>query len=314
MKIVIAQEEGVVRGMLETTLPKWDHEVLTASDGAHAWQELQKRDGPRLAILDRTLPGMDGLEICREARRHTELPYVYILLMLAKGQEQDMLEGMKAGADDFLMKPLDLNELMIRLRLAKRVLELQEELQSAHAAIGYQTTHDPLTGFANRASILDTLLRELARVRREGSHVGLILTEIDNFKNINETYGHLAGDAVLREAARRVRPIVRPYDTVGRYGGEEFLIIVPGCDASNALGQAERVRNAIGGQSMDISEWGKFASAQEGKLQVTLSLGVAAGDKLKEVEPFLRAVEAALARAQQAGHNRAELAKSEDFK
>jgi diguanylate cyclase (GGDEF)-like protein len=314
MKIVIAQEEGVVRGMLETTLPKWDHEVLTASDGAHAWQELQKLDGPRLAILDRTLPGMDGLEICREARRHTELPYVYILLMLAKGQEQDMLEGMKAGADDFLMKPLDLNELMIRLRLAKRVLELQEELQSAHAAIGYQTTHDPLTGFANRASILDTLLRELARVRREGSHVGLILTEIDNFKNINETYGHLAGDAVLREAARRVRSIVRPYDTVGRYGGEEFLIIVPGCDASNALGQAERARNAIGGQSMDISEWGKFASAQEGKIQVTLSLGVAAGDKLKEVEPFLRAAEAALARAQQAGHNRTELAKSEDFK
>lgn len=314
MKIVIAQEEGVVRGMLETTLPKWDHEVLTASDGAHAWQELQKLDGPRLAILDRTLPGMDGLEICREARRHTELPYVYILLMLAKGQEQDMLEGMKAGADDFLMKPLDLNELMIRLRLAKRVLELQEELQSAHAAIGYQTTHDPLTGFANRASILETLLRELARVRREGSHVGLILTEIDNFKNINETYGHLAGDAVLREAARRVRSIVRPYDTVGRYGGEEFLIIVPGCDASNALGQAERVRNAIGGQSMDISEWGKFASAQEGKIQVTLSLGVAAADKLKEVESFLRAVEAALARAQQAGHNRTELAKSEDFK
>jgi len=314
MKIVIAQEEGVVRGMLETTLPKWDHEVLTASDGAHAWQELQKLDGPRLAILDRTLPGMDGLEICREARRHTELPYVYILLMLAKGQEQDMLEGMKAGADDFLMKPLDLNELMIRLRLAKRVLELQEELQSAHAAIGYQTTHDPLTGFANRASILETLLRELARVRREGSHVGLILTEIDNFKNINETYGHLAGDAVLREAARRVRPIVRPYDTVGRYGGEEFLIIVPGCDAAHALSQAERVRNAIGGQSMDISEWGKFASAQEGKIQVTLSLGVAAGDKLIEVESFLRAVEAALARAQQAGHNRTELAKSEDFK
>jgi len=314
MKIVIAQEEGVVRGMLETTLPKWGHEVFTASDGAHAWQELRKGDGPRLAILDRTLPGMDGLEICREARRHTELPYVYILLMLAKGQEQDMLEGMKAGADDFLLKPLDLNELMIRLRLAKRVLELQEQLQSAHAAIGYQTTHDPLTGLANRASILDTLLRELARVRREGSHVGLILAEIDNFKNINETYGHLAGDAVLREAARRLRSIVRPYDTAGRYGAEEFLIVAPGCDAANALSQAERIRNAIGGQSMDISEWGKFASAQEGKIQVTLSVGVAAGDKLKKVEPFLLAVAAALARAQKAGHNRTELATPEDFK
>jgi diguanylate cyclase (GGDEF)-like protein len=314
MKIVIAEEESVVRSMLETTLPKWGYEVVTASDGAHAWQELQKGDGTRLAILDRTLPGMDGLEICRQARRRIELPYIYILLLLAKGQEQDMLEGMKAGADDILLKPLDLNELMIRLRLAKRVLELQEQLQSAHAAIGYQTTHDPLTGLANRASILDTLLRELARVRREGSHVGLILAEIDNFKHINETHGHLAGDAVLREAARRLRATVRPYDNAGRYGAEEFLIVAPGCDAANALSQAERIRTAMGGQSMDISEWGKFASAQEGKIHVTLSLGVATGDKLKETEPLLRAVEAARARAQKAGRNRIELAKPEDFK
>jgi two-component system cell cycle response regulator len=314
MKILIAQEEEVWRGMLETTLAKWGHEVIATSDGSQAWQELQKEGAPKLAILDRALPGMDGLAVAREVRNHTELPYVYILLTMAKGQQQEVVEGMKAGADDFLVKPVSADELMIRVRIAKRILELEEELRSAHEAIGYQTTHDPLTGLWNRTAILDTLLRELARVRREGSQVGLILAEVDHFKNINDTFGHQVGDAVLREAARRMRSIVRPYDTVGRYGGEEFLIIVPGCDAKNALNQAERLRTSLAGESMDISEWGKFTSVKDGKIQVTLSLGVAAGEKMKETEPFLHAVEAALGRATQAGHNRAELAGEADFK
>jgi two-component system cell cycle response regulator len=314
MKILIAQEEEVVRGMLEATLAKWGHEIIATSDGGQAWKELQKEGAPRLAILDRTMPGMEGMAVCREVRKRTETPYVYILLTMAQGQEQEMLEGMKAGVDDYLTKPVNADQLMIRVRIARRILELQEELRNAHEAIGYQTTHDPLTGMWNRTAILDGLLRELARVRREGSHVGLILAEVDHFKSINDTYGHQVGDAVLREAARRIRSIVRPYDTVGRYGGEEFLIIVPGCDTKNALAQAERLRTSLTGESMDISEWGKFTSAKEGKLQVTLSLGVAAAEKMKETEPLLHAVEAALARARTAGHNRAEVATEADFK
>jgi diguanylate cyclase (GGDEF)-like protein len=314
MKILIAQEEEVWRGMLETTLAMWGHEVIATSDGAQAWQELQKEGAPKLAILDRTLPGMDGLAVSREVRNHTELPYVYLLLTMAKGQQQEIVEGMKAGADDFLVRPVSADELMIRVRIAKRVLELEGELRSAHEAIGYQTTHDPLTGLWNRTAILDALLRELARVQRQGSQVALILAEVDHFKTINDTYGHQVGDAVLREAARRIRSIVRPYDTVGRYGGEEFLVIVPGCDAKNALSYAERLRTSLAGEGMDISEWGKFSAAQEGKIQVTLSLGVAAAEKIKEAEPFLHAVEAARARAKKGGHNRAEVATKEDFK
>ncbi len=314
MKILIAQEEEVWRGMLETTLAMWGHEVIATSDGAQAWQELQKEGAPKLAILDRTLPGMDGLAVSREVRNRTELPYIFILLTMAKGQQQEIVEGMKAGADDFLVKPVSADELMIRVRIAKRILEFQEELRSAHEAIGYQTTHDPLTGLWNRTAILDALPRELARAQREGSHVALILAEVDHFKNINDTYGHQVGDAVLREAARRIRSIVRPYDTVGRYGGEEFLVIVPGCDANNVLSHAERLRTSLAGESMDISEWGKFTSAKEGKILVTLSLGVAAAEKMKETEPFLHAVEAALGRAQKAGHNRTEVAAQADFK
>jgi diguanylate cyclase (GGDEF)-like protein len=314
MKILVAQAEDLSRNMLETTLAKWGHEVDAVSEGTQAWQALQKAGAARLAILDQPLPGMDGLAVCRELRNRPELPYIYVLLTLARGQEQEIVEGMKAGADDFLTKPITADDLMVRVRLAKRVLELQEELRYAHEAIGYQTTHDPLTGLWNRTAILDTLLRELARVRREGSHVGVILAEVDHFKNINDSYGHQVGDAVLREATRRIRSIVRPYDTVGRYGGEEFLIIVPGCDAKNALAQAERLRTSLAGERMDISEWGKFTSAKEGKIQITLSLGVAAAEKQKEIEPLLHAVEAALARAKQGGHNRAEVATEADFK
>lgn len=314
MRILIAQEDESSRGMLESMLANWGHDVIGSVDGATAWQELQKESAPRLAILDRKMPGLDGLEVCREVRKRTDTPYVYLLLMTAKGQEQEMLEGLQAGADDFLTKPLNTDDLMIRLRVAKRILELQEELRRAHAAISYQTRHDPLTGLSNRAAILDALGRELARVRREAGRIAVILAEVDHLKTINETYGHPAGDAVLREAARRIRAMVRPYDTVGRYGGEEFLVIVPSCDANNALSHAERLRSSLAAESMDISEWGKFASPKEGKIRITFSVGVAAAEQVKGSELLLRAVEVALARAKKGGHNRVELAKEEDFR
>jgi two-component system cell cycle response regulator len=308
MKILIAQGDELSRNLLRTTLGYWGNEVVVTEDGTQAWQELQKPGGPRVAVLDRNLTGLDGLEVCRRVRQLAAESYVYLFLTTTQGHEQEITEGMQAGADDFLAKPLNADELMVRLRIGKRILGLQDELRQAQGAIRYQTTHDPLTGLVNRAAVVDTLQRELARVRREGSHIGIILAEVDRFKEINETYGHAAGDAVLREAARRIRSMVRPYDTVGRYGGEEFLVIVPGCDVQPALNQAERLRAALAGQNLDVAEWGKFASAQDGKIGVTLSLGVATADKTTDAEPLLRAAEGALARAKQAGRNRVELA------
>jgi diguanylate cyclase (GGDEF)-like protein len=202
---------------------------------------------------------------------------------------------------------------MIRLRIAKRILDLQEELKRSHEAIGYQTTHDPLTGLANRAEVVDTLRREMARVRRDGSHMAIILGEVDSFKDINDRHGYTAGDAVLRETARRIRSVVRPYDTIGRYGGEEFLVVAPGCDAKAALTQADRLRATVAQGGMDLSEWGKFSAGQSGRIPVTLSLGLAVGDKVTEPQIFLRAVETALRRAKKAGKNRVDTAKETDF-
>ena len=308
MNILIAQDDKSNSQSLEATLTKWGHEVVMVPDGPAALQALQKEAAPRLAVLGSTLPGMDAFQVCRTVRKRTEGPYVYFIVTVAKGREQDIIEGIRAGADDFLLTPLNPDELMTRLRVGKRILEMQGDLQRAHEAISYQTTHDPMTGLWNRTAILDALRRELARVAREKSPVGVIVAEIDHFKNINETHGHMAGDAVLRETSRRIRSSVRPYDTVGRYGAQEFLVIVPGCDAPNAQNHAERLRSGVSREPIDIAEWGKFASGEEGKITVTMCVGVAAGDKVKDAETLLQAGEAALARARAQGNDHVELA------
>jgi len=313
MRILIAQEDELSRNLLRTTLGYWGNEVIVTSDGTQAWEELGKPGGPRLAILEKKLAGLDGMEICRNVRARASEDYIYLFLATPLGHAQEITEGIQAGADDFLTKPINADELMVRLRIGKRFLEMEDELRKAQGAIRYQTSHDPLTGLVNRPAVIDALKRELARARREGSPIGILLAEVDHLKEVNDMHGHAAGDAVLREAARRIRALVRPYDTVGRYGGEEFLVIVPGCDDKSSLSQGERLRAVVAGESMDLSEWGSYSSAQEGKFRVTLSLGVATADRANEAEPLLRAAESALARAKQAGHDRVELATNQDL-
>jgi two-component system cell cycle response regulator len=313
MKILVAQEDEPSRATLEAALAELGHAALAARDGLEALHLLREPDAPRLAILDRKLAALDGIAVCREVRINTVLPYTYLLLTCTKGQDRELGEGMKAGADDVLPKPFTAGELAIRLHLGRRILESQEGLQKAQAAIGYQTTHDPLTGLVNRSAILDTLQRELARAAREGTRMALILVGVDRFKQINETYGLAAGDAVLRETARLIRAIIRPYDSVGRYGGEEFLVIVPGSDAQSARSQAERMRSAVAGPGMDLSQWGKFSRGGTDRVHVTLSVGIAAGEKVKRPEPLLRAAEAALARAKTAGPDHIETATEADL-
>jgi len=306
MKILVAQTEMVAREMLETLLERWGHQVVLAETGTQALARLNAQGGPDLAIVEKDLDGQSGLEICEYVRAKSESPYVYILYVLGEEGEKGVMEAIQAGADDFLSRPLDADEIMLRLRGAKRVLDLQEDVKRAQDAIRYQTTHDPLTGLVNRTEVIATVGREVSRMRREKTLVGVILAGIDGLKGINDTYGHAAGDAVLRETVRRTRSVVRPYDTLGRYTGEEILVVVPGCDSKAAMTQADRLRAAVAQGGMDISEWGKFSGSKDGKLQVTLSLGVAEGRADVEAGALLREVEAALMRAKRAGQNRVE--------
>lgn len=300
MKVLIAEDDVVSRRVLEATLVKWGYQVVACVDGSEAWQVLQGGDAPQLVVLDWMMPGMDGVQLCREIRKRAEAPYIYILLLTAKSQRQDIILGLEAGADDYLTKPFDSHELKVRLRAGSRILDLQAELISARDSLRFQATHDTLTGLWNRAAILDILNRELARNRRSGSQLGVVMVDVDHFKTINDTHGHLAGDVVLREIARRMRASMRSYDEIGRYGGEEFLVVAPGCAAPDTLKLAERLRSCIGGEAIALA--GRT-------ITVAGSLGVASSSAWQEAgeDWLLRAADAALYLAKQRGRNRVEL-------
>jgi PleD family two-component response regulator len=234
--------------LLDATLRKWGYEVVVACDGVEAWKVLSEDDAPRLAILDWVMPGMTGPEVCRNVRElaRDKENYTYILLLTSKSLKEDLIEGLEAGADDYITKPFDQHELKVRLRAGTRIIDLQRELIEAREELRDQATRDFLTRIWNRSSVLDTLHRELDRGKRDNKPVGVVLADLDHFKLVNDTYGHFAGDAVLREFARRMQISMRSYDTIGRYGGEEFLIILPGCDQPCTSGQAERLSVVYG--------------------------------------------------------------------
>jgi two-component system cell cycle response regulator len=303
MKILIADDDLSFRLWLERTLARWGYDAVPVADGREAWQRLQEEDGPRLALLDWMMPGLEGLQICREVRKRGSTPYVYLILVTARANQQDLVGGLEAGADDYLIKPVDVHELQARLHTARRILDLQEQLLAAHEVLRHQATHDPLTGLWNRTVILDRLDRELARSRREGKAVGVLMVDVDHFKVVNDTHGHPAGDAALREIGRRLVAGIRPYDTVGRYGGEEFLLVMPECDATVLAQLAERLRLAIAVTPLNLVE---------GLIGITISVGGAASGLADgtDVASLVRAADAALYRAKRAGRNRVELASS----
>jgi diguanylate cyclase (GGDEF)-like protein len=267
MRILIADDSIVSRHLLDATLRRWSYEVVVACDGTEAWNALQAENPPRLAILDWVMPGLTGPEVCKRVREHTrnkEQDYTYIVLLSSKSQREDLIEGMESGADDYLTKPFDQHELKVRLRAGIRIIDLQRELVSAREELREQATKDFLTRIWNRSSILDILQRELTRAAREQRSVGVVLADLDHFKTVNDTYGHFAGDAVLREFTRRMTAAMRSYDSIGRYGGEEFLVILPGCDEACTINQAERMRAALACEPMQINDTQHMVTASFG--------------------------------------------------
>jgi two-component system, cell cycle response regulator len=297
--VLIAEDDPVFRHLLESWLRQWNYRVVAVDNGRDAWKVLQREDSPQMAILDWIMPGVDGVELCRRIRSNVSVPYRYVLLVTAKDKPHDVVAGLDAGADDYLTKPFDVEEFRGRVRAGKRVLELQEALLHAHQALQFQAEHDPLTCLWNRGAIFKVLEREAQRSRRTGEALGVIMADLDHFKEINDTHGHLVGDAVLHEVGCRLATAVRSYDWVGRYGGEEFLIIVPGCDAAGLDASAERLRQAV---SESPFETGK------GSLAVTLSVGVVSAKprKLETLDcvALLRAADKALYAAKANGRNR----------
>jgi two-component system cell cycle response regulator len=195
-RVLVADDDAMFRKILQTWLEDWGYQVTVAENGAKAWSILQKELPPQLLILDWIMPDITGVEVCRRVREQNRAPYQYILLATANDAKQDLVRGMEAGADDYLTKPFDKRELQARLRAANRILTLQNDSIQTHEELLFHATHDSLTGVWNRRAILETLHRELERAARSDEAVGVLLIDVDHFKMINDTHGHLIGDDV----------------------------------------------------------------------------------------------------------------------
>jgi two-component system cell cycle response regulator len=292
MKILIAEDDPVSRRVLEANLVEWGYDVMIASDGSEAWELLQKPDAPNLVISDWMMPHMDGLELCRRIRQMEKSGYIYFIILTAKGRKEDIIEGLEAGADDFLIKPFDRQELKYRAKIGERIINLEFRILEL-------ANTDALTGVLNRRAFMERMEQEIHRSLREGVPFSLILTDIDYFKRVNDRHGHQVGDLVLQRFTERLSESSRPYDFVGRYGGEEFVVCLPGADISQAGSVAERMRRRV--EEMRIT----LPDSQQ-SIRITGSFGVAsfrAGSE-ETVDLITGRADDTMYRAKREGRNR----------
>ena len=245
MRILIAEDDAVSRRILESYLKKWGHDVVVTKDGAEAWEQLNRDDAPRLAVLDWMMPELDGVQVCQRVRARANAPFTYLLLLTAKSETDDIVTALDSGADDYLTKPYNASELRSRIGAGERIVRLNEDLEKANAELMHLSQMDFLTQTFNRSAIVGRLNEELSRAARTNAPLAVFMLDIDYFKNVNDTYGHGAGDCVLIEVAHRLKEQCRVYDAMGRYGGEEFVVLAPGPKLDEIANVGERLRAAI---------------------------------------------------------------------
>ena len=301
MKILIADDEALSRRLLEKTLERAGYEVIAVENGRAAVRQLCQADGPRLALLDWVMPELDGPGVCREVRRQQDESYVYMVLLTSKESKEDIVAGLESGSDDYLTKPFNVDELKARLRTGERILHLEGRLVEAREMMRFKATHDALTSIWNRGVIMDLLGRELMRSQRESGCTIVLLGDVDHFKSVNDTHGHLVGDEVLQEIARRLLLSIRSYDFVGRYGGEEFLLVLNNCKPQFAEARAEDIRKIVSSRPIQTLA---------GPLNITMSFGLLLSDMwgVRPVEELMHEVDAALYAAKAGGRNCVRLA------
>lgn len=291
MRILIAEDQPTSALFLLRTLERMGHEVDVAHDGLQAWEVLQRGLTPVL-ISDWMMPRMDGLELCRRVRSRAANSYTYVILLTSKDRREDRLEGLRAGADDFLTKPPDADELAVRLGVASRILSVHEALARQNARLAELATVDELTGVKNRRRFREDLDMFFALWARQETPFSLVMLDVDHFKQYNDAFGHPAGDDVLRTVAGLLREGTRQQDVVARYGGEEFVVLLPSTTADDALNMAERLRERIEQSSWSLRN-------------VTVSAGVSTtAPDITSSSSLVVAADQALYRSKRFGRNR----------
>jgi diguanylate cyclase (GGDEF)-like protein len=296
IKVLIAEDDPVCRKILLKNLHNWGYQTLLAKNGKEAWKALQK-SGQRIALLDWLMPKITGVELCRRIRKISKPKYTYLILLTAKNKPQDVIQGLQAGADDYMTKPVNFLELQARLQTGRRIIQLEDHLLETQKRLYELSMRDNLTALSNRATILRFLEEELEQGGREKSPTSAIMLDVDELKMINDTYGHLAGDAVLRSVADSLTRNIRIYDKIGRYGGDEILIVLPNCTLKSARKIAERLRAACAKKKIRVAG---------GRIFATVSLGCASAEPKHQlsVDRLIWTCDQALYQAKRWGRNR----------
>jgi two-component system chemotaxis response regulator CheY len=300
MRILVADDSGVSRHVICSFLRAAGHDVITAESGTEALEALRSDTGISLALVDWMMPGLDGIEVCRQLRAIPDRAYTYMISVTTRRETQDIVCALEAGFDDFLTKPVQPAELNARLLVGSRIIDLQEKLIQTCKLSQFKAAHDWLTGLWNRGAILEFLSAQLAMAARHSNNLALIMVDVDHFKKINDTFGHVVGDSVLIHVARLMSASIRASDWLGRYGGEEFMVIASEAPGNNAVQVAERLRLAVADNP--------FIS---GKLTIpaTISIGIANTLSIESPTPeaLVRIADSALYRAKENGRNRIEV-------
>ncbi|MBI4826169.1 MAG: diguanylate cyclase [Nitrospirae bacterium] len=305
MKILVVEDDPISRKLLEKTVKSWGHEVIAAENGMIAWEIFLKEE-IKFIIADWMMPEMDGVTLCKNIRALNKTGYIYFILLTGKDKKEDIVEGLEAGADDYVAKPFDVAELKVRVRAGERILNLEKELTQKNNELGNLNKRleeiartDALMEIGNRHAFYESIKKSHHRACRYLQNYGLIMCDIDYFKNYNDTYGHMEGDILLKKVADTLKEVIRLSDDIFRWGGEEIVVIVHEQEKSQTIVVAEKLRQAI--ESLKIEHKG----CERGYL--TISCGVAAfneNDKHNEWKEILDRADKALYIAKQSGRNR----------
>jgi diguanylate cyclase (GGDEF)-like protein len=271
MKILIAEDDPISRRLLESQLIKWNYEVVITSDGKAALEALQSEDPPSIAILDWMMPEMDGVKVCQEIRKQENEHYTYVLLLTAKDRKEDLIEGLEAGADDYVIKPFNAHELDMRIKAGKRIIELEKKLRML-------TIKDELTNLYNRRGLIELSKRQMKIAKRQKIPVSLLFADIDDFKIINDTFGHKEGDSILIETARILNETYRETDIITRIGGDEFAVLLMGASENDI----DVIKNRLQ-ENIDSS------NKRNNKHKLSLSIGIATShpELINDIEHLL---------------------------
>jgi two-component system cell cycle response regulator len=291
--VLIASEDDEVCHRIANMLASWRYPYVIVRDGRAALRMLTQDQPPSIAVVDLDLADITGLNVVHSTRQRYEQKRTWLMLLGAQASSRAIQMAAEAGADDFLLKPVEEFDFKVRLRVAERVQSLLHKLQQESEAVKFHSTHDPLTGLLNRDSLLKALFQETDRVQRMKTPLAYVLLDLDSFSTVNLTYGYEVGDKVLQELAGRIRRHLRSYDAAGRYGEDEFLIALPGCSSESILPMTDRMRRSVLDKPFEIGPE---------RFHITASIGVAQS-KGRSPLVVLREVERSLAQAKMEGRN-----------